>query len=203
MKSQNLAILLFLFTYLFTYQNIAQAIEKENIPLKKQTIYNLYLSPEQVFELKETQGDQVLFIDVRSRPEIKYIGAPALMDANIPIRYINTEFLWSEKSSTYRTLVNDHFAADVEKLLTKTGHTKSTPVILICQTGSRVPAAAKQLYQAGFEKVYSSVGGFEGSKAKSGQSKGKRVVNGWKNANMPWSYKLDKSTMYFNFDASK
>ena len=33
--------------------------------------------------------------------------------------------------------------------------------------------------------------------AKDGAKAGQRVVNGWKNANLPWTYKLDKAKMYF------
>ena len=53
--------------------------------------------------------------------------------------------------------------------------------------------------QAGFAEVYTQYQGFEGFKAKDGPDKGKRVGNGWKNAKLPWSYKLDASKMYFNF----
>ena len=33
--------------------------------------------------------------------------------------------------------------------------------------------------------------------AKEGPKAGQRAVNGWKNAGLPWSYKLDKAKMYF------
>jgi hypothetical protein len=32
---------------------------------------------------------------------------------------------------------------------------------------------------------------------KSGNNEGKRRLNGWKNANLPWSYTLDRNKMYF------
>jgi len=40
--------------------------------------------------------------------------------------------------------------------------------------------------------VYTVVDGFEGDVAKEGPNAGKRVVNGWKNAGLPWSYRLEK-----------
>jgi hypothetical protein len=52
------------------------------------------------------------------------------------------------------------------------------------------------LQTAGYTKVYSIPEGFEGDMAKDGDKKGQRVVNGWKNAGMPWSYQLDKVKMY-------
>ena len=63
---------------------------------------------------------------------------------------------------------------------------------------ARSPARA--LHKAGFERVYTQVEGFEGIKATSGEHKGKRAVAGWKNEGLPWSYRLVKAKMYFNFD---
>ncbi len=40
------------------------------------------------------------------------------------------------------------------------------------------------------------IDGFEGDTPKDGERKGQRVVNGWKNANFPWGYKLVKEEMY-------
>jgi len=31
-----------------------------------------------------------------------------------------------------------------------------------------------------------------------GPRKGKRVINGWRYAGLPWSYKLDKQAMYWD-----
>jgi hypothetical protein len=42
------------------------------------------------------------------------------------------------------------------------------------------------------------VSGFEGDKAKDGPQKGMRVVNGWKNDGLPWTYKLVASKMYMS-----
>jgi rhodanese-related sulfurtransferase len=64
-----------------------------------------------------------------------------------------------------------------------------------------VPIAARTLHAAGFERVYTQFQGFEGRKAKTGPHLGQRVVDGWKNAGLPWSYDLDADKMYFNFSA--
>lgn len=178
------------------------AIEENAIPEKLRTQYGLYLTPQEAYNLKTDLGDEILFVDVRTRPELKFIGAPAMIDANIPSRFINTSFTWSDNASTYRTLKNKHFIADFEKLLKIKNKNRKTPIILICQSGSRVPVATEELYEAGFEKVYSLYQGFEGIKAKTGINKGKRVIYGWKNAELPWTYKLNKEAMYFNFDST-
>ena len=196
----NLRILL-LITLFFT-PFASQAIDGKDIRTKLHTVFGLYLTPYEAYNMKQQQGDNVLLVDVRARTELKYVGASSLIDANIPSRFVNPEYTWSDKSSTYRTMRNEHFTQDFEQLLALKNKNKDTPIILICQSGSRVPLAAEALHEAGFTKVYSQYQGFEGIKAKTGINKGKRVVNGWKNADLPWSLKLNKEAMYFNFDST-
>lgn len=168
------------------------------IPEKWRSPFKLYVSAQEAHDMKQAKPDEVLLIDVRTRPELKYIGVADSMDANIPIRMIDPEFRWSDKSSTFRTLKNRDFVTAVESLLAERGMKKAdATILLMCQSGSRVPIAAKALYKAGgFSDVYTVWDGFEGVKAKTGKDKGKRVVNGWKNAGLPWSYELDKAKMY-------
>jgi rhodanese-related sulfurtransferase len=71
-------------------------------------------------------------------------------------------------------------------------------VVLICRSGVRSNSAAGLLAQNGFDKAYSVIDGFEGDVAKEGEFKGQRMVNGWKNARLPWSYKLDKTRVYLD-----
>ena len=66
----------------------------------------------------------------------------------------------------------------------------------MCRSGSRSSKAADLLADLGYKRVISVIDGYEGDKAKEGKFKGQRVVNGWKNNGLPWSYKLDKSKMY-------
>ena len=73
----------------------------------------------------------------------------------------------------------------------------------MCATGSRAPFATRLLHKAGFKEVHAQMEGFEGSKAKEGEHKGRRVVSGWKVSNLPWSYDLPAAKMYFNFAAWK
>lgn len=170
---------------------------------RAQTEFGLYLTPHEAYNLLHSAaGDEVLFVDIRSRAELKYTGASILIDANIPYRFIDPDFGWSEKSSTYRTERNDHFIEDLERLLAMTHKNKLTPVILICTSGTRAPRAASDMKTAGFETVYSVYQGFEGIKAKHGINRGKRLVYGWKSSGLPWSYALEREAMYFNFDST-
>ena len=190
-------------TIALSFFSYVWAVEEHELPKKLHTSFGLYLTPFEAYNMKSKGGDEVLLVDVRARPELKYVGASNLIDANIPSRFIRTDFAWSDKAKTYRTTTNKHFVEDFEKLLRVKNLDKNTPIILMCQSGTRVPPAAKKLKEAGFTKIYSQYQGFEGIKAKEGPNKGQRVVNGWKNAGLPWSYKLNKEAMYFNFDSTR
>lgn len=179
------------------------AIDEQLVREKAHTVYGLYLTPYEAWNMKQQQGDKVLLIDVRARAELKYVGASPLIDANIPSRFLNPDFSWSGNAKTYRTLANTHVVEDFEKLLEAKNLNKDSPLILMCTSGSRVPKLAKILKKGGFTKVYSQYQGFEGIKAESGINKGVREVYGWKNSGLPWGYKLKKEAMYFNFDSSQ
>ena len=179
------------------------AADKADVKAKWHTPFDLYLTPQEAYSLKQQRGDQLAFIDVRTRGEVKYIGLASNVDGHIPVRFLHEDHAWSQKSSTYRTQLNADFVNDVDRLLASMGLDRDSPIILMCQSGSRVPAAAKLLHAAGFTEVYTQYQGFEGVKATSGEQKGKRVVNGWKNAGLPWSYKLDPEKMYFNFTSAQ
>jgi len=56
------------------------------LPKKKQTKLGLYMymTPSQAYEHMQNQGDKALFLDIRSRAEVNFLGSPAIIDANIP-----------------------------------------------------------------------------------------------------------------------
>lgn len=186
---------------LLTAAPITSAIDKSEVKEKWHTPFDLYLSAREAYDMKTAQPDQVLFIDVRTRQELHYVGVAEQIDANIPYRLDTTE--WKPRSDgergMFRRELNDNFEAAVENALTAKGLDKSSPVIIMCTSGSRAPYAAGALHDAGFKNVYTQVQGFEGIKAKSGPDKGKRVVAGWKFEGLPWSYDLYTEKMYFNF----
>jgi rhodanese-related sulfurtransferase len=186
---------LFLSALLACTASSVQAADAADVPEKWHTPFGLYLSAVEAREMKQEQGGAVAFIDVRTRAELKYIGAPQEIDVNIPLRFFQTE-RWNDKQKTFSTDSNKQFVDDVLAWLATRGGDRETPIILICLSGSRSPIAARQLHEAGFKRVYTLHEGFEGVKAESGEQVGQRVVNGWKNADLPWSYKLDHAKMY-------
>lgn len=167
------------------------------IAKKKQTPQGLYLSAVEAYDFVQKNPKGVLFIDVRTRSEVDFLGMPTVADANIPYLLEGDWGQWDEKKQTFKLTPNSGFLPAMEKHLIKKGLNKESNIVLMCRSGSRSAKAAKLLSEAGYKHVYSVVDGYEGDKAKEGAHKGQRVINGWKNANLPWSYKLDKEKMYW------
>mgnify|MGYP001824975790 CR=1 FL=1 len=179
----------------------AGGVDKSAVKQKWHTPYDLYLSPQEAFDMKTANPDDVLMIDVRTRAELQFVGFTDLADANIPI-FMYSEAWKLKKDGThgsYRKIYNPDFVAAVDNFVASRGKDKSVPIILMCTSGTRSPVAVRDLHEAGYRKVYFQVEGFEGVKSKQGPHKGKRVVNGWKNAGLPWGYRLKADKMYFNF----
>lgn len=148
--------------------------------------------------MKQQQPGKVLLIDIRTRAEAVFVGVPTLMDHLVPFLEFPEVWEWSDDKAEFIQLSNTHFVQDVEKRLAQAGLDKNDAVVLICRSGIRSNHASGLLAQQGFKRAYTVVDGFEGDVAKEGERKGQRVVNGWKNANLPWTYKLDKAKMYLD-----
>jgi rhodanese-related sulfurtransferase len=175
---------------------MAGEVDPAKVPQIKQSDLKLYLTAKEAHDMKVADG-KVLLIDVRTPEEIQYVGnAGELMDANIPY-VLNDISGYDEKLKHYKVTPNSDFVTAVNELVEKKGLDKNSPMILMCRSGDRSSKAASLLAKAGYTKVYSVVDGFEGDKAKEGENKGKRTVNGWKNAKLPWTYAMDKDKMYY------
>lgn len=168
------------------------------------TPFHLYLTPVEAWQMKQQDPDAVLFIDVRTRAEVQTVGFTEYADANIPVMFLPGSYDWKADSKDpqagqFEKVRNADFSKAVDKLVESRGLDRSGPVIVMCAAGKRSTAAAKALHKAGYSRVYNLYEGFEGVKASHGYFKGKPVVNGWKNAALPWGYRLPASKMYFNY----
>lgn len=187
----TMAVAGILATLLFSTSSFA------DLAKKKQTPQGLYLTAVEAYDFVQKNNKDTVFIDVRTRAEVGFLGMPTVADANIPYMLTADWSEWNDKKKTFQLAPNSGFLPAVEKLLAKKGLDKESNIVVMCRSGSRSAKAAKLLDEAGYKNVYSITDGYEGGKAKSGPNKGQRVVNGWKNAELPWSYKLDKEKMYW------
>lgn len=125
----------------------------------------------QAWEILEQDPSAVL-IDVRTRPEWRYVGAPDLTP-------IGKAALFVEWQAYPALALNERFAAEVEAK----GVPKDATVLLLCRSGARSRAAASLLTERGYRRCYNIADGFEGPKDADGH-RGNSI--GWKAARLPW-----------------
>jgi rhodanese-related sulfurtransferase len=176
----------------------AHAIDADQVPASKRSSSGLHLTAVEAADMKKALGDKVLMIDIRTRAEAMYVGMAAAVDYLVPVLDFPEFWEWNDSGNEYIQQSNPNFVKDIEKRLADRGLSKNDPVILICRSGVRSNAASGLLAELGFKQAYTVIDGFEGDTAKDGERKGQRVVNGWKNAQLPWAYKLDKKKMYLD-----
>ncbi|MEY2684697.1 MAG: hypothetical protein RJA09_1841 [Pseudomonadota bacterium] len=174
----------------------ALAIEPSQVPDGKRSATGLHLTAVEAAAMKQANPGKVLFIDVRSRAEAMLLGMPTMADHLVPVLDFPPKWEWSNEQGEYLQQANPQFVKDVEKRLAQAGLGKNDAVILLCRSGTRSNSAAGLLQLYGFKKAYTVVDGYEGDEAQTGPHAGQRTVNGWKNANLPWTYKLDSSKVY-------
>ena len=182
-----------LFTLLFLISSInVFALDKENVPEYKQTKADGYLTSKKAYENLQKDGRKILFLDVRTQSELAVVGMPTVADANVPFMLMAEPMVWNDEWGGFEMTSNSEFLNAVKQRLEEKGLNQDDKVFLMCRSGGRSAAAADALTDAGFSNVYSVVDGFEGDAT----NNGKRILNGWKNSNLPWSYQLDKKKMY-------
>jgi rhodanese-related sulfurtransferase len=174
----------------------ALAGDFSNLPQHKISRSGLYYTPAEASAVMAAEGAKTLFIDMRTPQEVAFLGMPTQADANVPYGLMVDPPRFDDRAKNFAMELNSGFTLEVAKRLAAKGLTKDDRVILICRSGDRSARAADLLQAAGYTQAYSVPEGFEGDTAKDGDKKGQRVVNGWKNANQPWSYQLDKAKMY-------
>lgn len=163
----------------------------------RQTSWGLYVDSREAYEMKTGKdGQMMLFVDVRDPIEIMFTGFTDTVDVNIPYLISNPQ-KWNDKKNVYAMEPNRSFESQVARALSERGLSKDDTVILMCRSGGeRGAPSAKALEGKGYRQVYVVTDGFEGETVKDGPKKNWRLVNGWKNSDLPWSYKLNPKKMY-------
>lgn len=164
---------------------------------KKQTEWDLYVTATEAHDLKKQLGNSVLFIDVREPIEMMFTGFTDVVDINVPYLLVNPS-KWNPKKPKFAMEPNPDYVDGVARAMAERGLTKNDPVIVMCRSGgTRGAPSANALKPLELKKVYVVVDGFEGSTSKDNPKGPWRVVNGWKNAGLPWSYDLNRDKIHF------
>jgi rhodanese-related sulfurtransferase len=168
----------------------AEVSGKRQVPEDKQTVLGLYLTSAQAYTKWQADPDSFKIIDVRTPEEYVFVGH-APMAWNIPLKFL--VYAWDDRNAKPVMTTNDAFVAQVRKIADP-----EDTLLVTCRSGQRSGPAVNLLAEAGFERAYSVIDGFEGDKVQDADSvfRGKRMKNGWRNSGMPWTYDLDPKLMY-------
>ena len=156
----------------------------------------LSITPEEVYEMTQEQGEQMLSVDVRDPVEIMFIGFTDSVDTNIPFKLVDRT-RWNEKKGVFAMDTNPDFVAQVDEALAAKGLDRDALIVTMCRSGSsRGKPSADYLLERGFNNVKYVENGFQGGSIKEGDQKGLRVKNGWQNSGLPWSPKANPEKIY-------
>jgi rhodanese-related sulfurtransferase len=160
-----------------------------DLPKSKQTALGLYVTAQQAYDKWQSDPKLVKILDVRTPEEYVFVGH-APMALNIPLLLVRHQ--WMPEGNAMAMSPNPNFMGQVKERLAPTD-----TILITCRSGGRSARAVNMLAEAGFKNVYTIVDGFEGDTCTDPQDpqKGKRTLNGWKNAGLPWTYDLDRSLM--------
>lgn len=162
---------------------------KTELPKGKQTTLELYVTSAEAYEKWKEDPEKVKILDVRTPEEYIFIGH-AEMARNIPI-FLQT-YNWDPEKKHFGMKPNPDFMEQIKATF------QPTDIILVtCRSGGRSAMATNQLAAAGFKNVYNITDGFEGDMVNDPASvyNGQRMVNGWKNSGLPYTYKIDPKLM--------
>jgi rhodanese-related sulfurtransferase len=159
------------------------------LPDGKQTTLRLYVTSREAYEKWKAAPDKVTVLDVRTPEEYVFIGH-AEMAWNIPLAAQSYQWDAEKKQLPMRPLPD--FVARARKVTEP-----EDTILVMCRSGGRSAMAVNLLAKAGFRNVYNITDGMEGDEVKDPDSvfNGQRLVNGWKNSGLPWTYKIDPERM--------
>ncbi len=159
------------------------------LPAEKQTVLGLYVTAKEAYQRWEAAPDTVKIIDVRTPEEVMWVGHPP-MAWKIPVVAVTYEWDADKKQFPMRPLPD--FVARVQTVTTL-----DDTLMVMCRSGGRGAMAVNLLAKAGYKNVYNVVDGMEGDSVDDPDSvfQGQRLVNGWKNSGLPWTYKIDPARL--------
>ena len=165
---------------------LQQPVAADSLPDKKLTEPGNYITAAEAGRVL-AENDTVALIDVRSPSETMLVGYPTATAANIPFKIVDPELEFSAKKGVYKMVGYPDFTDEVKAWLASDAAQGIDTLLVMCRSGSRSADAVNALTEAGVEvTLYSMVDGFEGDK----NDAGVRDVNGWRNAGLPWTYKV-------------
>lgn len=163
---------------------------------KHQTPQGLYVTAKETAEMMR-KDPNVILVDVRTPEEWQFVGHTGVAQIMVPSMTFNYSAV-DTKKPRYKPVPNTNFISELEDKAADLDADEESTYIVMCRSGSsRSQPAAKMMDQYGYKNVYIMVDGFEGKKTKTGDKKGFRLENGWKNSGEPWTYDITEQNVYF------
>ena len=161
------------------------------VPEGCRTKLGLYVTPREAYEQWAADSDHVKVLDVRTPEEYAFVGHPE-MAMNIP--FVMHTYEWEPEKGRVAIVGNPRFIPDVTRWADP-----ADTILVMCRSGGRAALAVNILAEAGYQNVFNILEGMEGERVNDPRSvyHRKRMVNGWKNAGLPWTYDLEPSQMRF------
>jgi rhodanese-related sulfurtransferase len=168
---------------------LATAAWAVDLPKEKQTTLGLYLTAREAYERWKAAPGTVTILDVRTPEEFLFIGH-ADMAWNVP--FAAQLYQWDADKKQFPMKPLPDFVDRVKKIAKP-----EDTLLVMCRSGGRSAMAVNALAAAGFKHVYNITDGMEGDVVKESDSvfRGQRLVNGWKNSLLPWTYQIDPSRL--------
>ena len=159
------------------------------VPADKQTTLGLYITAREAYDQWKAAPGRVKILDVRTPEEVMWVGH-APMAWKVPVVAVTYQWDADKKQFPMRPLPD--FVARVQKVATP-----DDTLMVMCRSGGRGAMAVNLLAKAGYKNVYNVIDGMEGDAVKDPDSvfRGQRLVNGWKNSGLPWTYEIDPALM--------
>lgn len=159
------------------------------VPVEKQTVLGLYVTAKEAYQRWEAAPEKVKIIDVRTPEEVMWVGHPP-MAWKIPVIAVTYE--WDAEKKQFPMQPLPDFVTRVQTV----ANTDDT-LMVMCRSGGRGAMAVNLLAKGGYKNVYNVIDGMEGDAVEDPNSvfQGQRLVNGWKNSGLPWTYKIDPARL--------
>jgi rhodanese-related sulfurtransferase len=136
-------------------------------------------------------GHRLLFVDIRSRPEVLMAGQPRGIHAHVPFMQPDPNWEVDPRSGRARMAIDTAFLPRLDEKLAAAGLGHGDPVILICRSGERSLLAAELLREHGYLQVFVVRDGFEGRLVDDDTGGVPHREGGWKQAGLPWKARFE------------
>jgi rhodanese-related sulfurtransferase len=152
---------------------------------KKNTVLGKYVTAGEAHAMWQANPEGIKILDVRTPEEYVFVG-------HAPMAYNAPSKIWTGKLDAAK---KDYVLEDTPQFEVRVKQLFSLDdtILVMCRSGHRSAPAVNRMAAIGFKNVYNITDGFEGDKVadQSSPSFGKRMLNGWRNSSVPWTYDLD------------